>query len=419
MAGLFFATRSLSYVAVYWVAAVQVQWVTFFCLLSVLLGVDYVRGGRRRLLAGSLVAFGLAMGCKGDALALPGCALFVAVACQASRPRRVALWFVLLASIAVAFLGWMVYVARGHHRPYVMGPPRLELIGKYLEWAIYGMPTGRDPPAITALVIPALAVLPLLFPGQSARRTSAAALLLLMGGSAMALPTILLRDRLTTYYAYLPVTFFIMAAAVGIRWLPVAAAMRPRIHGLLVIVVLCSAGYEFHLNTRKDQTPFVFRDFSMSRTVVKRIVADNADFVVSGGWLNTAKRAQVQTARSFLPQLRPVSAIVLTNWDEIYVTANSKSEPGTLEPVSSTEAMFRLFGPRRDVVLRFLVSDYDASQNDGQRRYKLAASQLQAFVDRYDRDVMLLVLRPQTADLLGYADAKHSSVKQMLMLADM
>jgi hypothetical protein len=387
---MFVATRSLGFAVVYWVAGVQVLLMSALCLASAVVGLYYLKSGKRSMLCCSIIAFALAVGSKGDVLVFPACALLLGLTQR--QQRRTIVWCVLLGLVSLSFYGLHQAVTFGYEHPYDFGAPRLALLKRYIDWTMYGLPGSLEGWTVAIFIVPALVVAPIVL-STTTKQSQINALLLFIAGCIMSVPSILLQTRAATYYAYLPAMLFVISMVLALTLLPLTLRVRQRVEILVCILVLFSSYAEYRLNERKNQSPMV-------------AIKNGEDIIPTGGWLNTARRDQYPVLLEHLRKQQPSKAIVLKHWDELYVAGRSTDGSRQLRPVSPTELMARLFTQSPNIQLRFL-------NNQPKRDHELSPTELRAFINEHNRDVIVMELDPVTAEITKLSDASLPEYKQI------
>jgi hypothetical protein len=441
-AALFFVTRSLAYVTVFWTATVQ-DLIGCLMTLLFLLGVRaYIAGGARKWLVWAGVAYVVGAFAKESVLVVIGYIPFVWLVIRMPKDR--AEWRRMVAVCAV-FLGiglgcfWFhEFMTRGMGTAAPLGGFHWQRVGYFVYWTLYGDWAGtfredgafESSPASFIAFGAYLAVL--VAATLAARRDGAGPRRyvpwLFFGMTLLAsFPMVILRDadRLTQYYAYVPSVFVALSLAACVRLvLDRGRAVAAATAVVVVAGLLGSAYVEARLLADKDALPFVQRTLTdtQGREVVR--FEENPRFRWTGGWMHPGLRHLSRNIhddlRDWVRRARPMglerdAVIVLAGRERLLcVTSRLRSEGYELRKVSVLESMLRVFFRAPDLELRIVVPDTEVFDELQIAAYCVRVGELEAFLARHrDRAYLFLVQRAD-GHLVQGVELKRAPVNEVV-----
>jgi len=435
--GLMFVSRSMAFVPVHWVSAIQELLPTTLGLLAMSAGIHACREkmaaqkmadrkmAARKMAARSLLSpllIFLALLCKEVSIALVlGIPLVQWSLRPPDTPRRfpwASLGLHLLAGLAA--LGLRQAIIHGHGDVYTfsVGLDTIHREFRLLTWTLKGtyqlsalMTWGLGGIVIGGCLAIGIA-------GSSTEhRQPSPSLAVLLTALGCALPMAFLVGRDAQYYAYLPGAFFVLSLGLCAQWLE-SRWPDYRDHLILVTIGILTTSLvlEYRSIRNKAELRFVPIQRSMpspgSWPALDRYqLVPNPRFEWSGGHLNVTYAAAVNRFlgefERQLPTPPPADLhLILVGWREIYIASSLRSGGQTLERTSCLESTLRA----RFRQPAWTLSILDSLDPDPPPRYRIEPGAIVEQVTARPESTRVLFVHPFTGEILNGPSPAQASI---------
>ncbi len=335
---IFFASRSLAYVPVYWVSGIQELTAGFFSFLFAVCIVLLVKKKNYKHALTSLLLYILAAGSKEGAFCIIATLiplwLLVRPPAKGHDLQRMIIITAAFFITGISLWTMRTQITAGYETVYEIGNFNPLKIMHLICWTLYGIKIS-DPHTlwfagscfIIALLVPGLIRL-------TSRKTpssyASGGLLLFSAALLASIPMLLLKGRTIHYYLYIP-SFFISLSAVSFftAFTDRSKKTKTAVWTIAYCLLAVSAFLEYRIIQAKDQTSWKqVMVMTQDGRKIKQYVKNEK--YINAKWLNADFRLRTRNIYNDLTEIVPAkfppqTTLFMVGWIEYYVGSNIRS----------------------------------------------------------------------------------------------